>query len=1175
MTIAPSQIVEREMNLQETHVYQFDLNAGEFARFEIEQKNVDPQLIIGGADGGELRRMYFEKIVGGAAISFIAAEKARFRLTIKPSGKSAMNGNYRLRMSAPRSADENDRKRITAEIVLDGDGWAWKKTPTRAEKPTADEWRVRLAALQNIVGEWQKLNEPIYEQETWHQIGIAADRVQNDELKQTALEKSLALARSNSDVFGEARALGGLAKTAARRGDREAEEKNLLKAAELVARVNAKTAEAEFFDGLASHYADSGKNEQSRDYLLKEAEIYRALNLEVKEAKARASLALIAGRLDPKIDSSAVYQSLLPVFERNKAFYEKAGLLRSLGGYALEKKQFEAAEKYFTDALALMEKYGEPEDEAFVLLGFGLSRFNQTKFAEAADYLEKALAKLDDFSKPATRIRVLNAQARTALLQGKVLDAMAKIKIALELADKIKLQHERIILNALLSQIYAALGQSETAFKHALAAKKLSEEIRDKLSQAAAAVALSLVYQFRGDYPAAVALLEEGVNTGEEFDQYPLISAGYQRLGGLFAELGDFKRAENSYLKAAAAAEKSGNATIKKSVALSLAHVQLHRNRFAEAKANIEAVLAAARVDRDVLIEAYAEQMLGNLALKEKDFAAARIRFNNALVLQTKAKLVLGIALSAQGLGDASVGLDDFAEAQTVYEQALGAFRQIGSATGEATIFENLMNLEIKKGRRRAAIFYGKQSVNLLQTVRGAIKPLESEIRRNFLSSVEDAYRTLAAILLEEGRIVEARQVLSLLKEEEFYQYTRRSPAAAPDVPRRLSFTHEENDFAQKEAGEKLKPPPAPEMIAAPVPAEEIWRKKLAESGEAVLLTTLLTENRYYVILTTADAQTVRRVEISQPDLNRKIVRLREILEDPRSDPLPLTQELYGILIKPIEADLAGTNAKTLLWSLDGALRYVPLAALHDGRNFLVEKYANALVTLAQPPDAERAAPEKWRALGAGVSAAAGNLPPLPRVADELKAVVRDEAAKNPRRETGVFAGRRLLDKEFSRANFGDALRRKNQLVHLATHFVFQPGKDTDSFLLLGDNDKISLADWQTDEAFDLSGVELLTLSACETAVGATDASGVEIESLGVIARRRGANTVLASLWSIADNATPQLLTEFYRQYRSGKGAIPKAEILRRAQLTLLKNKSRQNYRHPAYWGAFIFIGNL
>lgn len=591
-----------------------------------------------------------------------------------------------------------------------------------------------------------------------------------------------------------------------------------------------------------------------------------------------------------------------------------------------------------------------------------------------------------------------------------------------------------------------------------------------------------------------------------------------------------------------------------------------------------------------------------------------------------------GEITAANAVGRAYSGLGDKRKAIEYYSLALRLYKNFGHKRGEAFTLNNLMFVAASLGNRPLAIFYGKQSINVFQQLRASIQKLGKEAQRSFVKSVETAYRGLAGFLIEEGRVLEAQEVLALLKEEEFYQFTQRSPDSASGSIRPIGLNAKESEAAQiyrdltdkiaaatrrfseleterraqplapeKQAeAQKLQteltalnerfanllqelsvkfgePKPPAGAVETPTLQTNAWHKKLAElGGDAVLLTTLLTENRYYIIMTTANAQTVRSVEISPADLNEKIIKLREILEEPRSDALPATRELYQILVKPIEADLARTNAKTLLWSLDGALRYVPLAALHDGRGFLVEKYASVLVTLAQPPELDRAVPENWRALGAGVSAAIENLPPLPQVPVELKSIVKDENAANPRTEKGIFVGKRLLDREFSRANFGDALRQKNQLVHLATHFVFRPGKDADSFLLLGDGDRLNLADWQTSDLFDLSGVELLTLSACETALGAADASGAEIESFGVIAQRRGAKTVLASLWSIADSSTAQLMTEFYRQYQKGKETISKAEALRRAQLTLLKKRrTSRNYQHPAYWGAFIVVGDL
>lgn len=134
---------------------------------------------------------------------------------------------------------------------------------------------------------------------------------------------------------------------------------------------------------------------------------------------------------------------------------------------------------------------------------------------------------------------------------------------------------------------------------------------------------------------------------------------------------------------------------------------------------------------------------------------------------------------------------------------------------------------------------------------------------------------------------------------------------------------------------------------------------------------------------------------------------------EPRSAALPDAQKLYQILVKPLEADLTALKAETLLWSLDGTLRYVPFAALHDGEKYLVEKYTNAVVTLAQPPADSPVSPKNWRALGAGVFIGIGDFEPLANVPAELKAIVSDEAAK--KNEKGIFTGKYLLDEDFSR----------------------------------------------------------------------------------------------------------------------------------------------------------------
>jgi len=163
------------------------------------------------------------------------------------------------------------------------------------------------------------------------------------------------------------------------------------------------------------------------------------------------------------------------------------------------------------------------------------------------------------------------------------------------------------------------------------------------------------------------------------------------------------------------------------------------------------------------------------------------------------------------------------------------------------------------------------------------------------------------------------------------------------------------------------------------------------------------------------------------------------------------------------------------------------------------------------------------------------------------------------------------LGEAFTAESMLATLRRQYTLVHIASHFQFRPGNETDSFLLLGDGKHLTLSKIKTlPNVFD--GVELLTLSACNTAMGDTRGDGKEVEGFGVLAQRLGANAVVASLWPVADESTKLLMQEFYR-LRQAKAGTSKAEALCQAQLELLHG-GKKSYAHPYYWALFILIGN-
>ena len=253
------------------------------------------------------------------------------------------------------------------------------------------------------------------------------------------------------------------------------------------------------------------------------------------------------------------------------------------------------------------------------------------------------------------------------------------------------------------------------------------------------------------------------------------------------------------------------------------------------------------------------------------------------------------------------------------------------------------------------------------------------------------------------------------------------------------------------------------------------------------------------------------------------------------------------------------------------------MAALYDGNHYLTEQYANVVITLGSLINRKDKPSSEWTALGLGVTKAHQNWPGLPYVKEELSGIIRDEEAGG---ESGILKGRIMLDEAFTEANLRDTLvRRSYRVVHIASHFKFNAdGNSNDSFLLLGNKEltKLTMAQIAAIPNF-FAGVELLTLSACETALGDQasrnqDDQGVEVESLGVLAQRKGASAVIASLWEVVDVSTSKLMEKFY-QCHAAATAVSKAEALRQAQLDLLQN-SNAKYSHPFYWAPFVVIGN-
>ena len=386
----------------------------------------------------------------------------------------------------------------------------------------------------------------------------------------------------------------------------------------------------------------------------------------------------------------------------------------------------------------------------------------------------------------------------------------------------------------------------------------------------------------------------------------------------------------------------------------------------------------------------------------------------------------------------------------------------------------------------------------------------------------------------------------------------------------------------------------------------------LAKLGPRVMgIRLLLGEDHAYVLVITASTR--KKIELKAPpaELRSKALEVLETLGSHSTDPRPHLQELYAMVVAPIEDELKPLEATstgqsgvpTLLWSLDDVLRYLPMAALYDGHQYMVERFNNVLFTpesfghMTDSPLMNGPTPS---VLAMGLSKSYGGLPALPGVMPELDSVVHDPAAPESH---GPMEGRLLPNEQFTLAALKTELGpgKSFPVVHIASHFVVETGSGEEPYLLMGGEDlgdakgfEWNLSDME-NSTVAFHGTRLLTLSACSTAKDYKSRNGLEMDSLGMIAQQKDAEAVLATLWDVNDSSTSRLMSDFYARWVKHP-ADGKAEALRQAQLALLRGPAtapngtgergfqameestpaahQAGYSHPFYWAPFVLIGN-
>jgi CHAT domain-containing protein len=680
-----------------------------------------------------------------------------------------------------------------------------------------------------------------------------------------------------------------------------------------------------------------------------------------------------------------------------------------------------------------------------------------------------------------------------------------------------------------------SLGRGPDAIATLQKAQTLAERTGNAPLTLLVESSLGNAYVMSGRDADAERVLRASIERAQQAGDAQTAAQSFNNLGNLYAMQGRFADAGRTYRQAIDAAARAGNKSVGIRASANLARALFDEGRYREMIPLLSVVGEELRA-----LPASHEKAYGLIGLARLNAKLMPAGIEPASVMALRAYGALNDALAvAESIQDTrarsyALGyLGELYEQGARYETALQFTQQAAFAAQQADAPEILYRWQWQSGRilkaqgdsARAILAY-QHAVTTLGTVRRDF--VASGSRTSFRESVGPVYFQLADLLLEHSgtltdqkqvtqHLVDARSTVEVLKGAEL------------------------QDYFQDDCVTALR-------------ARTTGIDRLASNTAA--LYPIILENRLELLLSMPDGMRRFTSPVSSEALTREIRSFRLRLEKRTTHQyLPHAQKLYEWLIRPVAAELEKAGIDTLVIVPDGALRTVPLGALHDGKQFLVERYSLATtpgLTLTDPQPIKR---ERANLLLHGLTESVQGFAPLPFVADELQSVQK------------LYGGTVRQDQQFTvptmERDLGDT---PYQIVHIASHAQFD--SDVNKTFLLTYDGKLGMNKLEQIlglSKFRTDAVELLTLSACETAAGDDRAA----LGLAGVAIKAGARSALATLWTVNDPASAELVSAFYRELQDP--AVSKAKALQQAQVGLLKDA---RYRHPSYWSAFLLIGN-
>ena len=727
----------------------------------------------------------------------------------------------------------------------------------------------------------------------------------------------------------------------------------------------------------------------------------------------------------------------------------------------------------------------------------------------------------------------LQADGRTAFQRGDVETAVQHWQEAVRQYEQDSNSERLGNVLVDLAQAYQALGRYQEALQSLSRAQSVVHEPTQK---AFVLEQVGNIYAATGAVAKAEQSLQESLGLAGQTNRSDLQAAILNDLGNLYTIQKRYDEALTAYRDGVKLAQNSGNIALAVRAQTNTAVALLQRGQYNDARSFLDVAATDIRdlpASHDTVYGAITIGMnyrtLGGFLPNARPILSQRA-FETLSAAAAKADMLGDHRAASYAWGSLGTLYEDerrYAEALQLTQRAVFAAQQVRVPESQYRWQWQSGRLLKALGRRDEAVAAYRGAVVSLQSIRQEMAVQYGSTQTSFREAIGPVYFELVDLLLqqangrdrdqEQGYLIEARATVELLRVAELRDY----------------FRDECVDTVRSHI----------------VPLEVV-------SQSAVVVYPILLSDRMELLVSLPGGLKRFVVPVGVAELTEEVRVLRRILEKRTTrEYLPHAQRLYDWLIRPLETDLTAVSAETLVFVPDGPLRTIPMAALHDGKQFLVNKYALATTPGLDLTDPHPLPRENTQVFAAGLSAGVQGFAPLPYVSTELEAVQK------------IYGNTPLVNQAFQLGTVEKELKEKPfSIVHLASHGQFA-GDSEKSFLLTFD-DKLTidrLGQAISFSRFRQAPLELLTLSACETAAGDDRAA----LGLAGVAIKAGARSAIATLWAVNDEAAALLMAEFYQQLQ--KVSLSKAQALRQAQIKLLNDR---RFQHPEFWSPFLLLNN-